>query len=200
MRVIGLTGGIASGKSLVSQQLAELGATILDADKLGHESYRQGTGTYREVIEAFGQDVVGADGEIDRRALGPKVFGNLDARRRLEAIVWPAIRRLAKERIEALRGEGASVVVLEAAVLIEADWLDIVDEVWLVIVDPAVARQRIVERNGLSTEEADKRIAAQLTNEQRRPYAQVVIENNGTLDDLRAAVHDAWSKLEAKVG
>jgi dephospho-CoA kinase len=200
MRVIGLTGGIASGKSLVSQQLAELGATIIDADKLGHESYEQGTDTYRAVIETFGEEIVGPDGEIDRKALGPKVFGNEDARKRLEALVWPAIRRLAKERIESLRAGATQVVVLEAAVLIEADWLDIVDEVWLVLADPAIARQRIVERNGLSPEEADKRISAQLTNEQRRPYAQVVIENNGSLDELRSAVNDAWSKLTAKVG
>jgi dephospho-CoA kinase len=200
MRVIGLTGGIASGKSLVSQQLAELGATIIDADKLGHESYQQGTDTYREVIEAFGQDVVGPDGEIDRRALGSKVFGNPEARKRLEGIVWPAIRRLAKERIEKLRGEGVSAVVLEAAVLIEADWLDIVDEVWLVLVEPEIARQRVVDRNGLTPEEADKRIGAQLTNDERRPYSQVTIENNGTLDQLRTAVDEAWSKLGAKVG
>lgn len=202
MRVIGLTGGIASGKSLVSQQLAELGATILDADKLGHESYKPGTDTYRAVIEAFGQDIVGSDGEIDRRALGTKVFGDDTgaARERLEAIVWPAIRLLAKERIEELRGQGVPVVVLEAAVLIEANWLDIVDEVWLVIVEPATARQRIIERNGLSPEQADARIAAQLTNDERHPYAQVVIENNGSLDELHAAVSDAWSKLPAKVG
>jgi len=200
MRVIGLTGGIASGKSLVSQQLAELGATVIDADKLGHESYRQGTGTYRAVIEAFGQDVAGADGEIDRSALGGKVFGDPDARKRLEAIVWPAIRRLAKERIEQLRGQGTQVAVLEAAVLIEADWLDIVDEVWLVLTSPEVTRQRLIERNGLTAQQADARIAAQLTNEQRRPYAEVIIENNGPLDQLHRAVNDAWSKLAAQVG
>ena len=201
MRVIGLTGGIASGKSLVSRQLAELGATVIDADKLGHESYRQSTDTYRAVIDAFGKDIAGPDGEIDRRALGAKVFGDPDpdARKRLEAIVWPAIRRLAKERIEELRGRGVSVAVLEAAVLIEADWLDIVDEVWLVLVSPDVARQRLIERNGLTGEQAEARIAAQLTNEQRRPYAQVVIENNGSLEELRRAVNDAWSKLAAQV-
>ena len=200
MRVIGLTGGIASGKSLASQQLAELGATVIDADKLGHESYRKGTGTYRAVIEAFGQDAAGADGEINRSALGGKVFGDENARKRLEAIVWPAIRRLAKERIEQLRGQGTHVVVLEAAVLIEADWLDIVDEVWLVLTSPEVARQRLIERNGLTAEQADARIAAQLTNEQRRSHAQVIIENNGPLKQLHRAVNDAWSKLAAQVG
>ena len=200
MRVIGLTGGIASGKSLVSQQLAELGAVIIDADKLGHESYRHGTDTCRQVIDAFGKDVVGPDGEIDRRALGAKVFGDPEARRRLEAIVWPAIRRLAEERIAELRHEGAAIVVLEAAVLIEADWLDIVDEVWLVVASPETARRRLMERNGLTPEQADGRIQAQLTNDQRRAHASVVIENDGSPEDLRRAVAEAWSKLAAQVG
>ena len=201
MRVIGLTGGIASGKSLVSRQLAELGAVVIDADKLGHESYRRGTATYDAVVEAFGQDVVGPDGEIDRRALGAKVFGdaNEPARRRLEAIVWPAIRRLGAERIEALRREGAPVVVLEAAVLIEANWLDLVDEVWLVIASPETARRRMMERNGLSQEQAGARIGAQLTNDERRRYAQLVIENDGTRDELRAAVLAAWRRLQTQV-
>jgi dephospho-CoA kinase len=199
MRVIGLTGGIASGKSLVSQRLAERGAVVIDADKLGHESYRRGTETFEAVLRAFGNDIVGPDGEIDRRALGGKVFGDAEARKRLEAIVWPAIRRLGAERIEALRAQGTPVVVLEAAVLIEADWLDLADEVWLVVTSPETARKRLIERNGLAPEQADARIAAQLTNEQRRPYAQVVIENDGALDGLRAAVDKAWSTLQTQV-
>jgi dephospho-CoA kinase len=200
MRVIGLTGGIASGKSLVSQRLAELGAVVIDADKLGHETYRQGTETYRAVIDAFGRDVVGPDGEIDRRALGPKVFGDEAARRRLEGIVWPSIRRLAQERLDALRAQGTSVVVLEAAVLIEASWTDIVDEVWLVVASPETVRARLAERNGLTAEQSRARIGAQLTNEERRPHAQVIIENDGSLEELRHAVDEAWSKLAARVG
>lgn len=199
MRVIGLTGGIASGKSLVSQQLAERGAVVVDADKLGHESYRQGTETYRALVEAFGEDIVGPDGEIDRKVLGSKVFGNAEARQKLNQIVWPAIKRLGAERIEKLRQEGVAVVVLEAAVLIEAEWLDLVDEVWIVEVSPDVARKRLIERNGLSVEEAQARIQSQLTNEKRRPYATLVIENNGSEQDVRRAVDDAWSKIEARV-
>lgn len=199
MRVIGLTGGIASGKSLVSQQLAERGAVVVDADKLGHESYRKGTETYRALVEAFGEDIVGPDGEIDRKVLGSKVFGNPEARQKLNQIVWPAIKRLGAERIEKLRQEGVAVVVLEAAVLIEAEWLDLVDEVWIVEVSPDIARKRLIERNGLSVEEAQARIQSQLTNEKRRPYATLVIENNGSLEDLRRALNDAWSKIEAAV-
>ncbi len=199
MRVIGLTGGIASGKSLVSQRLAELGALVLDADKLGHESYRAGTETFREIVAAFGEDVVGADGEVDRRALAAKVFGDPEQRQRLESIVWPAIRRLAGERIEALRAGGTPVVVLEAAVLIEADWIPLVDEVWLVIASPDVVRERLAARNGLSPEQVEARLRAQLTNEKRRPYAGLVIENDRSLDDLRGAVDAAWSELQARV-
>jgi len=199
MRIIGLTGGIASGKSLVSQQLVELGAVVVDADKLGHETYRKGTETHRAVAEAFGPDVVGPDGEIDRRALGAKVFGDPEARRRLEEIVWPAIRRLAAERLAGLREQSVPVVVLEAAVLIEANWLDLVDEVWLVEAPPETVRQRLSDRNGLTPEQAEARLRAQLTNEKRRPYAGVVIENDGSLDELRRRVDEAWSKLATRV-
>jgi dephospho-CoA kinase len=199
VRVIGLTGGIASGKSLVSQQLAELGAIIIDADKVGHETYRRGTETYRAVVEAFGKDVVGADGEIDRRALGAKVFGEPGARRRLEAIVWPAIRQLIEERLGGLRAQGTPVTVIEAAVLIEAEWTDLADEVWVVVTKPEVARQRVMDRNGFSAEDADQRIAAQLTNEQRLAHSDYVIENNGSLDDLQRAVNEAWSRLQTTV-
>ena len=192
MRIIGLTGGIASGKSLVSQRLAELGAVVIDADKLGHESYRKGTDTYRAVVEAFGDEVVGAEREIDRSALGGKVFGEPEARHRLQEIVWPAIKRLAAERIAGLRAQAVEVAVLEAAVLIEAGWIDLADEVWIVETSPDLARSRLLERNGLSPEQAEARLRAQLTNEKRRPYGQIVIENNGTLEVLLTAVDAAY--------
>lgn len=200
MRAIGLTGGIAGGKSLVSRQLAEYGAVIIDADKVGHEAYRKGTKTHRAVVDAFGPDVVGPDGEIDRRALGGKVFGDPEARRRLEEIVWPAMRAMMQERLEELRAEGTSVAVLEAAVLIEADWVPLVDEVWLVTASPETVRRRLFERNGLTPEQAETRIRAQLSNEKRHSYADVVIENDGSLEELRRAVDESWSKLKTRVG
>ena len=200
MRVIGLTGGIASGKSLVSQQLAELGATVIDADRMGHEAYRKDTETFRQVVDAFGQEIVGADGEVDRKALGAKVFADPSQRRRLEEIVWPAMRRMMEERLAELRSQGTEVAVLEAALLIEADWLPLADEVWLVTATPETARRRLMERNGLNAEQAESRLRAQLTNEKRRPYADVAIENDGTTEELRRAVDEAWSKLEIRVG
>ena len=200
MRIIGLTGGIAGGKSLVAQQLAERGAVVIDADKLGHEAYRKGSETFRAVVDAFGEDVVGGDGEIDRKALGAKVFAEPEARRRLEAIVWPAMRGMMEEHLAELRAKNTSVAVLEAALLIEADWLPLVDEVWLVTASPETVRQRLAERNGMTAEQADSRVRAQLSSEERRAYADVVIENDGSLEDLQRAVDESWSKLERRVG
>ena len=199
MRVIGLTGGIASGKTLVSQQLAERGAVVIDADKVGHQAYRKGTETHRAVVEAFGPTLVAPDGEIDRRALGARVFAEPEARRRLEEIVWPAMRAMMEEQLAKLRGEGVAVAVLEAALLIEADWLPLVDEVWLVLVSPETARQRLIDRNGLTEEQAEQRLQSQLTNDERRPYATLVIENDGSREELGRAVGEAWSKLEMQV-
>lgn len=193
--VIGLTGGIASGKSIVSQMLAERGALVIDADKVGHEAYARGSGCYDAVVEAFGRGVVGPDGEIDRKALGGKVFGEPAQRKRLEGIVWPWMRGVMERRLAKLRAEGVPVVVLEAAVLVEAAWQPLVDQVWLVEVSPQVARERIMSRNGLSAEQADARIAAQLTDAERERHAQVIIENSGTLDELRRRVEAEWDRL-----
>ena len=195
--VIGLTGGIASGKSAVSAMLADHGALIIDADKVGHEAYAPGSGCYDHVVAAFGSDIVGADGQIDRRALGAKVFGAAEQRKRLEGIVWPWMRTTMEKRLAALREERVPVVVLEAAVLLEAEWTPLVDQVWVVVVAPEIARQRIVERNGLTPEQADQRIGAQLTNAERTAKAQLIIENNGTLDELGKRVDEAWGTLAA---
>jgi dephospho-CoA kinase len=197
--VIGLTGGIASGKSVVSTMLAEHGALVIDADKVGHEAYAKGSGCFEKVVSVFGDDVIGADGEIDRKVLGGKVFGDPAQRKRLEGIVWPWMRETMEARLAKIRADITPVVVLEAAVLIEADWIPIVDQVWVVIVPPELARARIMERNQLSAEQADARIAAQLTNDERVKHAQVVIENTGTLEDLRSAVDAEWDKLRAAV-
>jgi dephospho-CoA kinase len=193
--VIGLTGGIASGKSVVREMLEARGAFVMDADKLGHEAYTPGTDCFRDVVAAFGDDVVGADGQIDRKVLGAKVFGDAAQRKRLEGIVWPWMRRTMEVRLSKLRADAVPVVVLEAAVLIEADWVPLVDEVWAVIVPPELARDRIVSRNGLTPEQADARIAAQLSNEERAARAQVIIENSGTLEELERRVEQEWRRV-----
>ncbi len=199
MIAIGLTGGIASGKSLVSAMLAEKGVPVVEADKVGHQAYRRGTEAYRLVVEAFGAEVVVADGEIDRRALGARVFGDAQVRRRLEAIVWPAMRDMMAQRLGELRDQDVAVAVLEAAVLIEADWTPLVDEVWVVVVPEEVARERLVRRNGLIPEEATARIRAQLSNEERVQHADAVIDNSGSLEALREQVERAWADLKARL-
>lgn len=199
MIAIGLTGGIASGKSLVSAMLAEKGVPIIEADKVGHQTYRRGTEVYRRLVEAFGTEVAVPDGEIDRRALGARVFGDPQARRRLEAIVWPAMRRMMAGRLAELREQGRPVAVLEAAVLVEADWTPLVDEVWVVTVPEEVARERLVRRNGLTSEEATARIRAQLSNQERVQHADVVIDNGGSLEALSQQVERAWADLKARL-
>lgn len=199
MIVIGLTGGIASGKSTVSRLLAERGAFVIDADRLGHEVYRPGTPAFAKIIEVFGPEVVGADGQIDRQALGNRVFGDPAAMKQLTDIVWPAIHDLAKRRLAELREQGVDVAVLEAAVLIEAGWLDLVDEVWVVVAPEAVARQRLIARSRLTEEQAEARLRAQIGNEERLRYADVVIENDGTLAALRRRVDEAWTKLQERL-
>jgi dephospho-CoA kinase len=198
MITVGLTGGIASGKSEVAAMLAAKGAAVVYADQIGHEAYRRGTDEYLQIVAAFGAEVMGEDGEIDRRRLGEKVFNDPEARQRLQAIVWPAMRRMMEERLAALDREGAPVAILEAAVLIEADWLPLVDEVWVVEASPTVARRRLMGYKGLSAAEAEARLGAQLTNEERRRHADVVIDNGGSLEDTRRQVDRLWAGLKER--
>jgi phosphopantetheine adenylyltransferase/dephospho-CoA kinase len=197
--IIGLTGGIASGKSTASKFFAERGAYVIDSDKLGHRAYEPGTDAFAAVAATFGPEVVGADGRIDRKVLGSKVFGKPEELKKLTDIVWPEIRRLTQLEIEqALREAPDRVVVLEAAVMLEAGWNRSTDEVWVVIVDPDVAVKRAVARDGLDEAAVRARIAAQMTNAERIARADVVIDNSGTLDDLVAKLDEAWQALQAR--
>lgn len=200
MHIIGLTGGIASGKSTVAEFFRERGAPVIDADLLGHRTYEPGTATFAAVVAAFGDDVVAADGTIDRRALGGKVFGQPEEMARLTGIVWPGIRALASEELSALEVAGTRLAVLEAAVLLEAGWGDMTDEIWVTVADPDAAVARLAERNGLDEAAARARIDSQLSNAERVAAAGVVIENNGTREELAARVRAAWDALLARTG
>jgi dephospho-CoA kinase len=192
---IGLTGGIGSGKSTVTRILGDLGGRIIDADRIGHEVYRPGTVGWTRVVEAFGQDIVSSDGTIDRRKLGAKVFSDPSALRRLNAIVHPLIAEEVRSRIERWREEDPSApVVVEAAVLLEAGWDELVDEVWVVVTDPHLAVERVTRDRGLAAEEVRKRIASQLPDEKRREAADCVLSNTGSLEELREAVERAWKR------
>ena len=196
MTVISLTGGIASGKSLASAYLGEKGAHLIDADKLGHRAYEPDTQAFAQVMATFGEDVVGADGQIDRKVLGGKVFAEEGALTRLTDIVWPEIRRLAEAEIEETRqAQPGKTIVLEAAVLFEAGWDDIGDEVWVITVDPETAISRATARDGVDREAIQQRIDAQLSNDERASRAGVVISNDGTEADLKAALDREWTRL-----
>ena len=170
---------------------------MVDADKLGHRVYARGRPAFAKVVAAFGQDVVGEDGEIDRKALGAKVFGDSGELRRLTDIVWPAILELAQAELAAARAAKATVAVLEAAVLIEANWQRAVDEVWAVAIPPALAVARASARDGVDAAAVQARIDAQLANAERAAHAQVVIDNAGSADSLRAQVDAQWQRLQA---
>jgi dephospho-CoA kinase len=193
---IGLTGGIASGKSTVARRLEALGACVIDADKLGHRAYEPGTEAFRAVVASFGDDIVDAEGRIDRKALGAKVFGSPERLKQLTDIVWPEIGRLAAADIAAARArQPGCIVVLEAAVLFEAGWQRTVDEVWAVIVDPDVAVARACARDGLSPDDVRRRIDAQIGNDERRARADVVIDNSADVDALLARVDEEWDRV-----
>lgn len=196
MIVLGLTGGIAAGKSTVARHLARLGAVMIDADKLGHKVYARGQPGFDNVLAAFGKAVVGADGEIDRKALGSKVFGNAEQLRRLTDIVWPEILALARTALEAARSSGASVAVLEAAVLIEANWHREVDEVWVVTIPAEVAVARASVRDGVDAATVQARIDAQLSTAERLEHAHAVLDNSGSQADLLAQVERHWRRLQ----
>ena len=194
MTVIGLTGGIASGKSTAASYLESLGACVIDADRLGHLAYEPGRLAHTRVIEAFGNEIVGKDGSIDRRILGGKVFGDREQLQRLTDIVWPEIRELAEAEIRKAV-KNYRIVVLEAAVLLEADWDPVCDEVWVLLVEPMVARQRAAERDGLAEAEVQQRIDAQLGNDERRRRANRVLDNNGEKHQLLRQLDAEWRRL-----
>ena len=194
MKVIGLAGGIGAGKSEVSRILGEMGAEVLNADRYGHEVYLPGTDGHREVVETFGEDVLQPNGEVDRRALGGKVFGNPDAMAKLNGIAWPRIRQKIEEGIEEQRQRGAGVVVLDAAVLIEAGWTDAADEVWVVTAPEGDVISRLQARNNLTEEQVRARLASQMSTEERVQYADVVVANNGGLEELQRDIEKLWAE------
>ncbi|MEX2031879.1 MAG: dephospho-CoA kinase [Dehalococcoidia bacterium] len=201
MTVIGLTGGIASGKSTAAEMLREMGASVIDADRLGHRSYDPGTPGFEKVVNAFGHDIVGKDGLVDRRVLGGKVFGAPGQMERLNSIVWPEIRNLIKDEIKQIRSQDSgAIIVLEAAVLLEAQWQDLCDEIWVVTTPVKTAVARLRSRNGLSEDAAMARINSQMTNKERLEHAKVKIENVGTEEQLRAKIERPWRALESRMG
>ncbi|XP_030625957.1 bifunctional coenzyme A synthase [Chanos chanos] len=197
--VIGLTGGSGSGKSSIARRLEALGAARIDSDQLGHETYRPGAAAYARVLEEFGQDILNEDKTINRRALGRKVFGNKERLKALTDIVWPEIALLVKERIQQAKEEGKRVCVVDAAVLLEAGWTDMVHEVWVAIIPEEEAVRRIVERDGVSGEDAVRRLKSQWSNERQIEHANVVLCTLWEPEVTQKQVLKAWNLLQKRI-
>ena len=190
---VGLTGGVASGKSTVSRMLAELGAVVIDADLLAREVVGRGTAGLEEVVAAFGSQVLTPTGDLDRPALGARVFADETRRRDLEAIIHPRVRARAAE-IEASAPEG-SLIVHDIPLLAETGQGAAFDAVVVVDVPSELQVERMVRERGWTPAEANSRIAAQASREERRAIATYVIENTGTIEDLRRRVAEVFARL-----
>ena len=200
MLTIGLTGGIGSGKSVVADLLREQGATIIDADRLGHEAYTPNSEAWRQVVAAFGEGILTAEGEIDRRKLGAIVFSDPAQLERLNAIMHPLMAGMVQQRKAQLSEASVAVAVVEAAVLFEAGWETLVDEVWTTVAPDDVVIERLRQRNGLSAQEASKRINSQMSSEDRIRRSDVVIENASDLGALQRRIKALWeTRVKGKV-
>lgn len=190
--LIGLTGNIATGKSTVAEMLAELGAAIIDADKVAHQVMRPGTLVHADIVEAFGPQILTPDGAIDRKRLGRLVFADREALARLEAIVHPATLEAIDRRIAAT---AADVVVVEAIKLIQSGLADKCQSVWVTVCRPEQQVARLMEHRGISRAEARQRVEAQRPQEERAAQADVVIDNTGALAATREQVVAAWRRV-----
>ena len=197
---IGLTGGIGSGKSAASGILGILGAGLIDADLVGHASYRSGTEGFEKVTKAFGNDLIGDDGEIDRKKLGPIVFSEPDNLNKLNAILHPIIYSMIKTELTNMENSGEQVAVVEAAILIEANWQDLFDELWVVDADKEEVIRRLIDRNNVTREQALERIESQMDRVERNGYADAVIENNGGLLELENNISRLWNERISQRG
>jgi dephospho-CoA kinase len=196
MIVIGLTGGIASGKSTISDMLRELGAAVIDVDIVGREVVSQGGIAYNRIIESFGSDILMPDGEINRKKLGNIVFSDEEKLKLLNEITHPAIIENVNATIEILKKQKKAVVV-DAAILIEMGLNKYVDCVWLVLANRETQLKRVMERDKLSSKDAWNRINAQMTNEERLQYADAVIDTTHPIDVVRNRVKELWYSLQS---
>lgn len=194
MKIIGLTGGIATGKNAVAKMLAELGAAVIDADQLARDVVAPGVGVLQQITERFGQQVLSTDGTLDRQAMRELVFKDPQHRRQLEALVHPAIKERALQQIEQARIRGFRVVVYMAPLLIEAGATDRVDEIWVVTVRPEVQLVRLMARDGCSLQQAERIIEAQMPLAEKERFGVVVIDNSSSLEVTRRQVAAAWQQ------
>jgi dephospho-CoA kinase len=192
MLVIGLTGGIGTGKSEVASLLQSFGAEVISADQVGHEAYTPNSESWREVVNAFGEEILHPDGQIDRGRLGAIVFSAPEQLDKLNAIMHPRMARMVGDKIEVLRDKGAPAVVVEAAVLFEAGWDSLVDEVWTTDSPVELVIERLQARNGMSEEEVRRRINSQMDRSERIERSDLVVDNSGDVTSLGKTVKALW--------
>lgn len=200
MKILGLTGGIAAGVSLVAGMFRELGAVVIEADRIARDVVEPGTDAHRQIVEAFGREVVLPDGTLDRRALGSIVFQDPAARRRLNAITHPEIRRRIQEEVErAAAGRPGTVVIIDVPLLLDTAGRDVFDLDGVIVVQATPEQQvsRLMARDGLSEEEALRRLAAQRPVAEKAPGADWLIDNTGPVQETRRQVRSLWERLRA---
>jgi len=199
--VVGLSGGIGSGKSTVAELLAERGAHVIDADRVAHEVYAPSTLGFSRLVERFGEEIVGDDGAIDRAKLGGLVFRDPAALADLNGIVHPLVRAEVAARVgDIVADDPDAVIVIEAALMTETGWSGGAGRLWTVIADPGIVFQRLVALRAMDPADIRRRMDAQADNQTRRRGAARVIENDGGLLDLEGEVQAAWTELMEEIG
>ncbi len=199
MKVIGLTGGIASGKSTIANYLRSLGAPVFDADAESRAMVAKGSAALAEIAQAFGAEYLLPDGELNRAKMAELVFNDKAALKRLEGIIHKNVYAAAQSFLADCRSQKMPAAVLDVPLLIECGWHKDVDAVWLVAVDRETQIERAMARSGMTREEVKARIAAQMTLEEKRSYADFVIDNSGTPEAAQKTVAEAWQALTAEV-
>tara|TARA_B100000676_G_C17877309_1_gene731953 strand:- start:83 stop:673 length:591 start_codon:yes stop_codon:yes gene_type:complete len=196
MFVIGLTGGIGTGKTLVSNILSSLGASLINADKIGHKIYEPNSDGWIEVIKTFGKEILNENQEIDRKKLGSIVFKDKKYLDQLNSITHPRIYSEIESELEINSNNGVKVSVVEAALLIEANWTSIANQVWITVAKENTIYNRLETRDGLNIEAIKSRISSQMPSQEKLKFADVIIENDSSIKDLETKVKYYWKKIK----
>lgn len=193
---VGLTGGIGTGKSTVSRILRQSKMAVIDADELAREVVKKDSQGFKEVVKAFGSSIVSQNGELDRKALGQKVFSDQSKLKVLENIIHPLVRSLSLQKKKELAQNGEKIAFYDVPLLFEKNMEELFDQIVVVNCDPQIQKRRLIERDGFSSEEAERRISSQLSLEEKVRAAHFTIHNNGSLEDLEKQVAELISKLK----
>lgn len=194
IRVIGLTGGIATGKSTVARFFSRLGIPVIDADQLAREAVQPESPALKKISAVFGTEILMRDGTLDRKRLGALIFASPEKRRQLEGILHPAIRTLSEERISQAAADGHQRLIYMAPLLIEAGAIDRVDDIWVVTVRPEIQLERLMQRDSITREQAQQMIGSQMPLAEKEQYGSVVIDNSGTEAETMNILAVAWAR------